>query len=355
LKGKFQGANKLNAIRIHQHGGSDQLRYEDTPEPKIMSPGEVIVKLKAAALNHIDIWTRRGVTGMAIPMPHILGADGAGIVVQVGTDVKAVSTGDKVCLYPFTGCGECEYCLTGRDFMCIHVRSLGERSDGTYADYVKLPAENCFAVPAGFTFAEAAAFPLVFITLWRMLITHAQLQPGESLLIIGIGGGVASASLQVAKKIGAHVIVTSGTDEKLEQAKQLGADHGINHRKQNFVVEVDTLTDHRGVDVVLDCVAGEIWRKSLAVLARGGRLVTCGATAGGQPIDDLSAIYSKHLKIYGSTLGSREEFHQVLSFLQVSRIRPIIDRQFPLKDAAFAQQRMEGAWQFGKIVLQIGD
>jgi NADPH:quinone reductase-like Zn-dependent oxidoreductase len=343
----------LNAIRIHQHGGSDQLRYEDTPEPKITSLGEVIVKLNSAALNHIDIWTRLGVTGMAIPMPHTLGADGAGIVVEVGNDVKGVSTGDKVCLYPFTGCGECEFCLTRRDFMCIHRKSLGERLDGTYADYVKLPAENCFAVPAGFTFAEAAAFPLVFITLWRMLITNAQLKPGESLLIIGVGGGVASASLQVAKKIGAHVIVTSGADEKLEQAMQLGADHGINHRTQNFVDQINTLTDHHGIDVVLDCVAGETWRKSLAVLARGGRLVTCGATAGGQPIDDLSAICLKHLKIYGSTLGSREEFRQVLSFLQGSGIRPIIDRQFPLEDAAVAQERMERAQQFGKIVLQI--
>jgi NADPH:quinone reductase-like Zn-dependent oxidoreductase len=345
----------LNAIRIHQHGGSDQLRYEDAPEPTITSPGEAIVKPKAAALNHIDIWTRLGVTGVAIPMPHILGADGAGIVVEAGSGVERVRTGDKVCFYPFTGCGECEFCLSGRDFMCIHVRSLGERLDGTYADYVKLQAENCFPMPADFSFAEAAAFPLVFITLWRMLITNAQLQPGETLLIIGIGGGVASASLQVAKKIGAHVIVTSGTDEKLERAKQLGADHGINHRRQNIAVEVSTLFDGRGVDVVLDCVAGEIWQKSLAALARGGRLVTCGATAGGQPIDDLSAIFSKHLKIYGSTLGSREEFRQVLSFLEVSQIRPIIDRQFPLKDAAAAHQRMEEARQFGKIVLQISD
>ena len=343
----------MNAIRIHQHGGSDQLRYEDTPEPKITSPREVIVKLKAAALNHIDIWARLGVTGAAIPMPHILGADGAGIVAEVGPGVEGVGTGDKVCLYPFTGCGECEFCLVGRDFMCIHIRSLGERLDGTYADYVKLPAENCFAAPAGFTFAEAAAFPLVFVTVWRMLITNAQLQPGESLLIIGIGGGVASASLQVAKQIDAHVIVTSGTDKKLERAKQLGADYGINHRRQDFIAEVNELTDGRGVDVVLDCVAGEIWRKSLAVLARGGRLVTCGATAGGQPIDDLSAIYSKHLKIYGSTLGSREEFREVLSFLRLSGIRPIIDRQFPLEDAAAAQQRMEEARQFGKIILQM--
>lgn len=329
--------------------------YENAPEPVVTLPDEVIVKLKAAALNHIDIWTRLGATGVAIPMPHILGADGAGVVVNVGSEVKGVRSGDNVCLYPFSGCGECEFCLTGRDFMCIYVRSLGERLDGTYAEYVKLPAENCFPIPPGFSFAEAAAFPLVFITLWRMLMTNARLKPGETLLIIGIGGGVASASLQVAKKIGAHVIVTSGADGKLELAQQLGADHGINHRRQNIAEEVSRLTDHRGVDVVLDCVAGEIWQKGLASLARGGRLVTCGATAGGQPTDDIEAIFSKHLKLYGSTLGSREEFRQVLSFLQASHIRPIIDRQFPLKDAAAAQQRMEEARQFGKIVLQISD
>jgi len=345
----------LKAVRIHKHGGSDQLRYEDTAEPAIAWPDEVIVKLKAAALNHIDIWTRLGATGMAIPMPHILGADGAGVVVQVGADVKSVKTGEQVCLYPFTGCRECEFCRTGRDFMCIHVKAVGEKLDGTYAEYVKLPAENCFPIPVGFSFAEGAAFPLVGITLWRMLITNARLKPGETLLIIGIGGGVASAALQVAKKIGARVIVTSGSDEKLERAKNLGADHGINHRKSDFNVAVSKLTEDRGVDVVLDCVAGEIWQKSLAALARGGRLVTCGATAGGQPRDDLSAIFTKHLKIYGSTLGSREDFRQLISFLTVSGIRPIIDRVFPLKQAAEAQRRMEEAKQFGKIVLQILD
>jgi NADPH:quinone reductase-like Zn-dependent oxidoreductase len=342
----------LKAIRIHEHGGVDKLRFEDAPDPEITSPRDVIVKLEAAALNHIDIWTRMGATGMHVPMPHILGADGAGVVVDVGAEVKGVKTGDKVCLYSFTGCGECEFCLSDRDFMCIRVRSLGERLDGTYAEYVKVAPENCFPIPSYMTFDEGAAFPLVFVTLWRMLITNARLQPGETLLVIGIGGGVAGAALQVGHRIGARVIVTSGSDEKLERATTLGAAHGINHKKQDYAQEVKKLTAGRGVDVVVDSVGGEVWQKSLSALARGGRLVTCGATAGGQPNDDLDAIISKELKIYGSTLGSREDFRQLLSFLSATKIRPIIDRKFSLKEAAAAQQRMEEARQFGKILLQ---
>jgi NADPH:quinone reductase-like Zn-dependent oxidoreductase len=340
---------------MHGYGGVEQLLYEEAAEPRAPGPNEVIVKLKAAAINHIDIWNRLGTTGIAFEMPHILGAHGAGRVCEIGKRVANVQTGDAVCLYPPSGCGRCEFCLTDRDFMCVHLRVLGERLEGTYAQYVKLPAENCFPIPAGLSFEEAAAFPLVFITLWRMLITNAQLKPGETLLIIGIGGGVASAALQVAKKIGAHVIVTSGSDEKLKRAENLGADHGIAHRENDFARAASELTEGRGVDVVLDCVGGEVWQKSLAALSRGGRLVTCGATAGGQPIDDLEAIFSKHLKIYGSTLGSREEFRQLLSFLEIAHIQPIIDSVFPLKEAAAAQRRMEEAKQFGKIVLQIPD
>jgi NADPH:quinone reductase-like Zn-dependent oxidoreductase len=239
--------------------------------------------------------------------------------------------------------------------MCIRVRALGERLDGTYAQYVKVLPENCFPIPSHMTFDEAAAFPLVFLTVWRMLVTNARLQPGESLLIIGIGGGVASAALQAAKRMGARAIVTSGSDEKLERAKLLRADHGINHRLKNFADEVKTLTDNRGVDVVLDSVAGEVWQKSLTSLAHGGRLVTCGATAGGEPNDDLNLMISKELKIYGSTLGSREDFRQLLSFLNATQIHPIIDRKFPLSGARDAQQRMEEARQFGKIVLQNSD
>ncbi len=345
----------MKAVRIHEHGGVDKLRYEEAENPRISSPNEVIVKLRAASVNHIDIWVRLGATGIAIPMPHILGGDGAGVIFEVGGEVSNVRPGDAVCLYLFSGCGQCEFCLSHRDFMCVYVRALGERLDGTYAEYVRLPAENCFPIPAGMSFAEAAAFPLVFVTVWRMLITHARLKPGETILIIGIGGGVAGAALQVAKKIGANVIVTSGSDEKLELAKKYGAAHTINHREKDFAQEVRALTGNRGVDVVLDCVAGEVWQKSLAALARGGRLVTCGATAGGSPETDLTPIFTKHLQIFGSTLGSRDEFRHLLSFMAVAEIKPIIDQVFPLSEAAAAQRRMEEAKQFGKIVLQISD
>jgi NADPH:quinone reductase-like Zn-dependent oxidoreductase len=346
---------QLKAVRMHGYGGAEQLFYESCEPPKITEPDEVIVKLKAAAINHIDIWNRMGATGIVMAMPHILGADGAGVIAETGTKVENVKAGDAVCLYPPTGCGQCDYCRSERDFMCIRLRVLGERLEGTYAQYVKLPAQNCYPIPAGYSYHEAAAFPLVFITLWRMVITNARLEPGETMLIIGIGGGVASAALQVAKQIGARVIVTSGSDEKLERAKKLGADHGVNHFRENFVTAVQSLTDKRGVDVVLDCVGGEVWRQSLAALARGGRLVTCGATAGGEPQDDIAAIVTKQLKIYGSTLGSRREFFQLIGFLNATKIKPIIDRVFPLAEGAAAQRYVEEAKQFGKIVLAIPD
>jgi NADPH:quinone reductase-like Zn-dependent oxidoreductase len=345
----------LKAVRIHEHGGAEQLRYEDAPEPKLSAPAEVIVKLKNAAVNHVDIWNRLGEAAIPIPLPHILGADGAGIVVAIGPEVKTIKCGDAVCLYPFTGCGECEFCLSDRDFMCIHVIALGQRLEGTYAEYVKLAAENCFPIPAGLSFAEAAAFPLVFLTVWRMLITNAKLTPGETIAILGVGGGVASAALQVAKRIGARVMVTSGSDEKLEQARKLGADHGINYRRSDFAEEVIAVTDGRGVDVVLDCVAGESWQKSLTALTQGGRLVTCGATAGGLADTDLSLIFKKQLQILGSTLGSREEFRRLIDFMNATQLRPVIDRTFPLAEAAAAQRRMEEAKQFGKIVLRCSE
>jgi NADPH:quinone reductase-like Zn-dependent oxidoreductase len=292
---------------------------------------------------------------MEFPLPHILGADGAGIVAEVGEEVRSVRKGDAVCLFPPSGCGECEFCLTDREFMCVRLRVLGERMEGTYAEYVSLPARNCFPVPPGLSFAEAAAFPLVFLTVWRMLVTNARLQPGEQVLVLGIGGGVATAALQLAKQMGAHVIVTSKSDEKLEMARSWGADHGINYLKTDFSREVRSLTGKRGVDVVVDCVAGESWEKSLAALAKGGRLVTCGATAGARPVTDVRRIFWNHLSIFGSTLGSREEFRQLLSFIRVSGMRPIVDQVFPLPAAAEAHRRLEEGKQFGKIVLQIAE
>ena len=345
----------MRAVRIHEFGGVEKLRYEEVEEPKISFPTEAVVQLKAAALNRIDLLNRAGLTGIGVALPHILGADGAGIVVEVGGQVSNVKKGDAVCLFPPSGCNQCEFCLTDREFMCVRLRVLGERLKGTYADYVKLPARNCFPIPSGFSFEEAAAFPLVFITVWRMLVTNAQLRPGEQVLILGIGGGVATAALQVAKQVGAHVIVTSGSDEKLDLAKNWGADHGINYRRRDFTKEARALTAKRGVDVVVDCVAGESWAKSLASLAKGGRLVTCGATAGADAQTDIRRIFWNHLKIFGSTLGSREEFCQLLSFMRASQIRPIIDQVFPLEETASAHRRLEEGKQFGKIVLQIAE
>jgi NADPH:quinone reductase-like Zn-dependent oxidoreductase len=343
----------LKAVRIHGHGGIDRLRYEEAPEPKLASATDAVVELRAASVNHIDIWNRRGLTGIKIAFPRILGGDGAGVVSEIGDEVVNIKTGDAICLYPPSGCGRCEFCLSDREYMCVHLRVLGERDNGTYAQYVRVPARNCFPIPSGMSFEEAAAFPLVYLTVWRMLQTNAGLKPGEHILILGIGGGVASAALQVAAALGTHIIVTSSSDEKLEKAKSLGAEHGINYRNADFTQEVRQLTAKRGVDVVVDCVGGDSWVKSLASLAKGGRLVTCGATTGATPRTDIQRIFWNHLKIYGSTLGDRAEFRQVLNFLQTSRIKPIIDQVFPLRDAALGQKRMEEARQFGKIVLRM--
>jgi NADPH:quinone reductase-like Zn-dependent oxidoreductase len=343
----------LKAVRIHEYGAANKLRYEEAPVPELSRSTDVVVRLHAASLNHIDIWNRRGLTGIEIRFPRILGADGAGTVADVGAAVKGLKSGDPVCLYPPSGCGDCEFCASDREWMCIALRVFGEREDGTYAEYVRAPARNCFPIPRGFSFEEAAAFPLVYLTIWRMLQTNARLKPGEHILILGIGGGVATAALQIAAAMGTHIIVTSSSDEKLEKAKALGAAHGINYTKTDFAQEVRRLTGKRGVDVVVDCVGGSGWVKSLASLAKGGRLVTCGATAGAQPATDIQRIFWNHLKIFGSTLGDRTEFMEVLSFLAATGIRPIIDRVFPLRDAALAQQWMEDRRQFGKIVLRI--
>lgn len=344
----------MKAVRIHEYGGVDTLRYEDAPDPAPPSPRDVVVRLRAAALNHIDLWNRKGLTGMKVEFPHILGADGAGVVEEAGSEVAHCKKGDAVCLYPPAGCGDCEFCRTDRDFMCVRLRVLGEGMNGTYAEYVAVPGANCFPVPEGYGFDEAAAFPLVFVTVWRMLVTNARLAPGEKVLILGIGGGVALAALQIAKAMNAWVAVTSGSDEKVEGARRLGADHGLNYRTQDFVRAMRDVTGKRGVDVVVDCVGGDSWAKSLAALAKGGRLVTCGATTGANPPTDIRRIFWNHLSIFGSTLGSREEFEQVLRFVEAAKVKPVIDESFPLAEARAAQTKLEAGRQFGKVVLVPG-
>lgn len=343
----------MKAVQLYAHGGIEHLRHSDTDTPPLTSPTDAIVKLKAAAVNHHDLAIRRGARNVNVALPHVLGSDGAGSVVAIGDQVKNLRLGDNVCLYPSRACAECEFCTTDREFMCLRTRLLGERENGTYAEYITVPARNCLPIPAGLSFEEAAAFPLAFAIAWRMLISNAEVKPGESVLILGIGGGVAIAALQLATHLGVHVIVTSGSNEKLARALSYGAKHGVNHQEADFTKEVRSFTNKRGVDVVVDNIGGECWAKSLASLAKGGRLVSCGAIRGAQPRTDLRRIFWNHLRVFGSTVGSRAEFYQVLNFMAVTQTKPIIDRVFPLKEAAQAQHRMEQGKQFGKIVLRM--
>lgn len=340
----------MKAVRLHGHGGADQLRYEETREPKLNSARDVIVALKAAAVNRIDLDLRRGTHGAGLSLPRILGSDGAGEVVAVGTEVSHVKPGDRVCLYPAITCGCCEFCRSGQEHLCPERHLLGEREDGTYAEYVRVAGRNCHPIPPGLSFEEAAAFPLAYVTAWRMLVSEAGLKPGEWVLIVGAGGGIGTAALRLGAAFGARIIAASSSEEKLAAAKRLGAQHGI-ATTGDFAAEVRRLTRKRGVDIVVDSVGGESWAKSLASLARGGRLVTCGALAGSAPRTDLRRIFWNHLKIFGCQAGTPAQFLEVLKVLNASQIKPIIDRVFPLKDAAHAQQRMAERKHFGKIVL----
>jgi NADPH:quinone reductase-like Zn-dependent oxidoreductase len=345
----------LKAVRIHEHGGADRLRFEDCPEPDLAGVYDAIIKLEAASINRRDIGSRCGTIGTPAILPRILGADGAGVVAAVGGQVKNVKPGDRVCLYPLSGCGRCEFCATDREFMCGKRRVLGEHENGTYARYVRIPARNCFAIPSALTFAQAAALPSVYLTIWRMLMTNAELRPGEHVLIVGVGGGIGSAALLLAVRFGARVIAASGSDEKLARAKELGAEQGINYNASDFAQEARRLTGKRGFDVVVDSAGGDGWVRSLAALARGGRLVTCGATAGAHPRTDVRRIFWNNLKVFGSTMGSRQEFAQVIHVMESMGAKPILDRIFPLKDAAAGHRRLEEGQQFGKIVLQMDE
>jgi NADPH:quinone reductase-like Zn-dependent oxidoreductase len=343
----------LRAVQIHAHGGIEQLRYEITGDPQMTSDQDVIVKLRAASVNSNDISTRSGLTRIQLGFPHIIGSDGAGTVVAAGMRVRNVKVGDAVSLYPACGCGVCEFCVTDREYLCPGLRLMGERESGTYAEYVRVHARNCFLIPPGLSFEEAAALPLVFVTVWRMLMTNAELKPGESVLIRGVSGGFATAALQISASLGSHVIVSDESGDQLATARKLGAKHVIDEREIDLSKEVRRLTGKRGVDVVVDCVGGNGWVKSLAALAKGGRLVTCGASAGVNPQTDVRRIFWNDLKIFGSTLGTREEFRQVLNFLNVTRTKPVIDQVYSLKDAAQAQHRMTEENHLGKIILRM--
>jgi NADPH:quinone reductase-like Zn-dependent oxidoreductase len=340
----------MKAVRFHEHGGPEVLKYEDAPDPKIQA-NEVLVKVKACALNHLDIWLRVGVRRWQLSMPHIVGADIAGEVAEVGSLVTRVKPGDRILLSPGISCGQCEACFKGLDSACRSYTLFGVMVDGGYAEYVKAPEMNVFPIPGDLSFDEAAAVPLVFITAWHMLFTRAGLKPGEEVLVIGAGAGVGMAAIQICKLVGARVIATAGADWKLEKARELGADEVINHSRQSIAEEVKRLTNKRGVDVVFEHVGAAVWEDCFESLATYGRLVTCGTTSGPEVKLNLQLLYGRQRSILGSFMGGKSELTEALKFIGQRRLKAVIDSAFPLKDARAAQEKMESRNFFGKILL----
>ncbi len=341
----------MKAVRFHQHGGLDVLNYEDAPVPKILA-NEVLVKVKACALNHLDVWLRGGVPGWKLEMPHIVGSDVSGEVAEAGSLATRVRPGDRVLVCPGIGCGQCEMCFRGMDSACRQFTVLGVFTQGGYAEYVKVPEVNVLSIPGDLSFDEAAAVPLVFLTAWHMLFTRAQLKPGEDVLVIGAGSGVGSAAIQIAKLVNARVMATAGADWKLEKARELGADEVINHARQSIAGEVKRLTDKRGVDVVLDHVGSAVWEACFDSLATYGRLVTCGMTTGADLKLNGQGLFARQRTILGSFMGGKAELVEALKFIGQRKLRAVIDSVFPLKEAAAAQRKMEGREFFGKILLR---
>jgi NADPH:quinone reductase-like Zn-dependent oxidoreductase len=340
----------LRAVAFEQHGGPEVLALRnDLPDP-VAGHGQVVVDVRACSVNHLDVWTRRGLP-YAIEMPHILGNDIAGVVREVGPGVDHVRVGDAVMLAPGAGCNRCRACLEGDDNQCLRYDVFGLRRQGGYAEQVLAPARNAFPKPAHLTFEEAASMPLVFLTAWHMLVGRVGLRPGETVLVLAAGSGVGIAAIQIARMLGATVIATASSEAKLERARELGADHGIDYARDDFAAETRRLTGKRGVDVVFEHTGAETWEKSIASLARGGRLVTCGATSGYEGRTDLRVLFAKNLSLFGSYMGRLAEFDEVLKHIAAGRLRPVVDRVLPLAEARAGHEAMERREQFGKIVL----
>ena len=342
----------MKAIVLQQHGGPEVLKCTDAAVPAIR-PNEVLVRVKACALNHLDLWVRGGIPGVPIPLPHIPGSDVAGEIAQIGAEVSTVRVGQKVVLAPGVTCGKCAACIAGQDNRCRQFTNLGYMIDGGCAEFVRVPEVNCLPYPENLSWEEAASIPLVFQTAWHMLLARAELQPGEDVLILGAGSGVGSAAIQIAKFFGARVLATAGSDEKLQKAKELGADHLINHKTQKIRDEVRRITGKRGVDVVFEHVGTATWDDSLASLAPSGRLVTCGATTGYDAKIDLRFLFSRQLSLLGSYMGTKSELHSVMRLVSTGRLKPVVDRIVPLAEATAAHRYLESSSQFGKVVLSI--
>ncbi|HQZ41216.1 MAG TPA: zinc-binding dehydrogenase [Vicinamibacterales bacterium] len=338
----------MKAIRFHEHGEPDVLRYEPAPVPE-PGPGEALIRVRAVSLNHLDLWQRRGLERVQIPFPHISGADVSGVV-EASSD-GTLTPGLRVLLQPGLSCGRCARCLEGRDNECPRYDVLGYQSDGGCAEFVRVPVANVVPIPDAIGFVEAAAFPLTFLTAWHMLITRARLEAGDLVLVLGAGSGVGQAAIQIACLHGARVIATAGTEAKLARARELGAFETVNHSTEDLAAAVRRLTERRGVDVVVEHVGTATWEASVRSLARGGRLVTCGATTGHEARIDLRVLFGRQLSLLGSYMGRKGELLRAAGFFLSGHLVPVVDRVYPLAEAADAHRRLEARENFGKIVL----
>lgn len=340
----------MRAVGFTRHGGPEVLEVLELPKPEPKAR-EVRVRVKAVALNHLDVWVRKGWQGLKLQLPHLLGSDIAGVVDAVGGEVVDLEAGAEVCVNPGVSCGVCERCLKGDDNLCRQYTILGEHIRGGYAEFVCVPRQNILPKPKRLSFEEAACLPLTFLTAWTMLVRRAQLQPGETVLIHAAGSGVGTAGIQIAKLLGAKVIATASTAEKLERARSLGADQVINYVTHDFVDEVKKLTNKKLVDVVFEHVGASTWDKSIACLPYGGRLVTCGATTGGDVKLDLRVLFYKRISLLGSTMGSKGDLFRILQLVDEGRFVPVLDRVLPLEKAAEAHQLLSERKSFGNVVL----
>ncbi len=340
----------MKAVIFSQHGGPEVLQYTEAPDPEIKA-NEVLVEVRACALNHLDVWVRGGLPGIKIPLPHILGDDVAGVVGKVGELVTWVKPGDEVMLQPGVSCGHCAECLAGRDNMCDEYDMIGYRRDGGYAELLAVPGVNVIPKPKNLSWPEAAALPLVTLTAWHMLVSQARVQPGEDVLVHAAGSGVGSLGIQIAKLFRARVIATASADDKLAKARELGADETVNYTRADWPKEIRRLTSGRGVDVVFEHTGAATWPGSLVSLKKGGRLVTCGATSGFEARTDLRQVFYRHLTILGSMMGSKAELLAAMKFIESGQIRAVVDRTLPLAEARTAHELMEDRAQFGKLVL----
>jgi len=338
----------VKAIRFHEFGGPEVLKYEDVPEPQLRAD-QVLVRVRACALNHLDLWIRKGLPG--VNLPHINGSDVAGEVADAGDLATEVKIGTRVLLAPMTFCGHCRHCTAGEQNLCPRFTVLGYGNDGGNAEFIAVPRVNVIPIPDWMSFEEAAAVPLVFVTAWHMLVARAKVRPGDRVLVLGGGSGVGSAAIQIAKLMGAEVIATAGDERKLERSKQLGADHLIDHHKQKISAEVRRISNGAGVDIVFEHVGQATFGESIRSLRSGGSLVTCGATTGPEGNFDLRVLFAKQLSFLGSYMGTMRDLNEVLGRIFARKLHAVIDTSYPLAEASTAHERLERGEQFGKVIL----